>query len=659
MPVDDINAMDWRRRVLWHAAVAPILFLAATFRLYGLAENGYGRTYYAASVRSMLQSWHAVWFNAFDPAAFVSLDKPPVAIWIQALSAKVLGFSGWSVLLPQAIEGVLAVALVYAIIQRTFGRAAGLTAALLLALSPINIGVDRTNNTDSCLIVVLLIAAWIGMRAAETGSARLLVLAMAVVGIGFNVKMAAAWVLAPALVAAFCVGPAWADKRRCIGQITIAGVVLAVVSLSWSAAFDLTSPDRRPYAGSTTGNSMLELSVLHNGLARFRAQRNDTPLVTTPPGTQETRTQLWNTSPPGPLRLLRPFEAAQMAWWLPLALAGLVVGWRACGGAPDAGPRRIAMMIWGGWLVAYWLAFSFASGVFHTYYLSALGPPLAALAGIGLVSLWGTSRSAKAGSGALALLIVATAAWQWHLMFGQSNPRWQGTLFWLFGGSIGVSLLCGLIGVIASRSPNRASERSVHLLLAVGCLALLPLPIAACFTFLTGPQNPITPAVNLDNLRKPSDDRAKRWTQAVAASREKLLGYLMSQHRTERFIVAVPNALNAAPLIIATGAPVMAIGGYAGTDPILDVAGLKRRVAAEELRFVMLGGLNLTPRQSTAQADIEAWVRSAGTPVAQPLWRLGVSRPGATFQMPINGQLVTMPVPELFDLRPPGPVPSR
>ena len=126
---------DWRQHVLRHGLLAPILFLAAAFRLVGLADNGYGRSYYAAAVRGMLQCWHNVWFNAFDPAGFVSLDKPPVAIWVQALSAKLRGFSGWSVLLPQAIEGILAVGLVYAVVQRTFGRAAGLIAALLLPLA--------------------------------------------------------------------------------------------------------------------------------------------------------------------------------------------------------------------------------------------------------------------------------------------------------------------------------------------------------------------------------------------------------------------------------------------------------------------------------------------------------------------------------------------
>lgn len=641
--------------MLRHVALAPILFLAAAFRLWGLSENGWGRTYYAAAVKSMLGSWHAVWFNAFDPAGFVSLDKPPFAIWIQALSAKILGFSGWSVLLPQAIEGVLAVVLVYALVQRTFGRAAGLIAALLLALSPINIGVDRTNNTDSCLIVVLLCAAWIGLRAAETGRPRLLYLAMVLLAVGFNIKMAAAWVLTPALIAAYVRGPAWADPWRCFRQLTIAGVLLLGLSLSWSAAFDLTAPNRRPYAGSTTGNSMLELAISHNGLARFQA-----PPAASGSPTQETQAQLWNTSPAGPLRLLRPFEASQMTWWLPLALAGLVLGWRALEeGAQEA--RRIAVIVWGGWLVVYGLALSFAGGVFHTYYLSVLGPPLAALAAVGLTMGWRAWWISGRRHLLLPLMLAATGLWQTYILSGWMRSGWQphDSLRVAALAAIGVAIFASLFVALRPWLRMAIGPITSRTLLGIGCLAVLPMPIAAGFTFLTGPQNPITPAVNLSNLQKPHDDAAKRWTQAVAASREKLLGYLMSQHRTERFIVAVPNALNAAPLIIATGAPVMAIGGYAGTDPILDVAGLKRRVAAGELRFVLLGGLVLTPRQSMAQADIEAWVRLVGTPVAQPLWRLGTSRPGATFQMPINGRLVSMPVPELFDLRPPGAAAAR
>jgi 4-amino-4-deoxy-L-arabinose transferase-like glycosyltransferase len=484
--------------MLWHAPLLFPLLVAAFLRIYGLAENGYGRTYYAASVRSMLQSWHNVWFNAFDPAGFVSLDKPPVAIWVQALSVKLLGFSGWAVLLPQAIEGVLAVGLVYGLVQRTFGRTAGLIAALLMALSPINIGVDRTNNTDSCLIAVLLLATWIGIRAAQTGKTRLLCLAMALIGLGFNVKMAAAWVLAPALAMSFMLGPASADWQRTIRQFVLAGVVLVVTSLSWSAIFDLTPAGKRPYAGSTTSNSMMELAVLHNGLARFRATATTPAAGAVRP---ETTVELWDTSPPGPLRLLRPVQASQMAWWLPLALAGLVLGWRARTRAAG-NAQKIAIAIWGGWLALYWAAFSFAGGVFHTYYLSVLGPPLAALAGIGLVEGWRLWRCGGRQGLFLPAVIAATSLWQILLTTRQPRLKIEGGLAVMLALSATAAFVLSAYAVIAYVRHWNMARHTGQLLLGTSCLVLLPLPIATGLSFLSGPQNPITPVASLVYLQK-------------------------------------------------------------------------------------------------------------------------------------------------------------
>ena len=297
-------------------ALLAILAFAATLRVYDLAGLGWGRTYYAAAVRSMLGSWHCVLYNCFDPGGFVSLDKPPVAIWLQALSAKILGFSGWSVLVPQALLGTASVAMLHGLVRRVFGTAAGLLAALLLALTPISIAVDRSNNTESCLILLLLLATWAGIRAAETGRIGLLCLAMALVGLGFNVKMLAAWVLAPVLALVFLAGRRADPLTSIVAKLAIAGAVLLAISLAWIAFFDLTPASGRPYAGSTTSNTMHELVFGHNGLARFSparvGQATDTSVV-----------ELWDTSPPGPLRLLRAFQASQAAWWLPLALLGI------------------------------------------------------------------------------------------------------------------------------------------------------------------------------------------------------------------------------------------------------------------------------------------------------------------------------------------------
>src|SRR5262245_5037571 len=189
------------QKLLPRLILAVVLATAAVLRLWRLDEDGVLIPYYAAGVRSMLASWHNFFFNAFDPAGFVSLDKPPIALWLQVASAKLIGFNGLAMLLPQVAEGVIAIVMVNVLVRRSFGELAGLLAALFLALTPISVAVDRSNNTDSCLIMLLLLALWALVRALETGRAAWLLLCMASIGLAFNVKMAAALVLVPALAA--------------------------------------------------------------------------------------------------------------------------------------------------------------------------------------------------------------------------------------------------------------------------------------------------------------------------------------------------------------------------------------------------------------------------------------------------------------------------
>ena len=214
------------------AGLGGVMALGLGLRVWRLDQNGFGTEYYSAGVRSMLDSPHNFLFNSFDPAGFVSLDKPPIALWVQVASAKLLGFSSLSVLLPQALEGLASIALVYHLVARRFGAAAGLLAALFLALTPISVVIDRSSNTDSCLVTVLLLAAWALSVAAERGSGPLLVLAMALVGIGFNVKMLAAVVVLPSFALVYFAG-APLDWRRRLAHLAVGGAVVTAVSLSW------------------------------------------------------------------------------------------------------------------------------------------------------------------------------------------------------------------------------------------------------------------------------------------------------------------------------------------------------------------------------------------------------------------------------------------
>ncbi len=195
-------------------ALFAILLVAAVLRLWRLGQNGWGNEYYTAGVRSMMTGWSNFLYNSFDPAGFVSIDKPPVALWMQVISAKIFGFHGLTVLLPQALEGMISVWIIYQIVQRHYGRWAGLLASLFLAITPVSVAIDRSSNTDSCLVLVLVLAAWALIRAAESGSRGFLLLSIAIIGIGFNVKMLAAYVVLPGFVLVYFLAAPITMRRR-------------------------------------------------------------------------------------------------------------------------------------------------------------------------------------------------------------------------------------------------------------------------------------------------------------------------------------------------------------------------------------------------------------------------------------------------------------
>jgi MYXO-CTERM domain-containing protein len=566
------------RRRLEGAALAVVLLIAAVLRLWRLEDNGFGTEYYAAGVRSMLQGSWLFFYNAFDPAGFVSLDKPPLAFWIQTVFASVLGYDGWTIHLPQALAGVGSVAILYRLVRRPFGAAAGTIAALLLAVTPVAVAVDRSNNTDSWLVFFLLLAATLAMR----GRGLAFVLAMALLGLAFNVKMLAALVCGPALVATYLVVAPF-DWRRHLRWLSAGAATLVVVSLSWAVAFDLTPKDSRPYAGSSIGNSMLELIVMHNGLERF--VRNQPVNVPAPVPAAAPPIRLYDSVPMGPLRLAEPMLAGQFSWMLPAAVLGAIFAWRR---------RRAAVVLWGTWALAYGIVYSAAGGIFHIYYLATLAPPLAALGAIGCIELW------RRGSRHLAIGLAATALWQGYL--AGMSLGWTAT--WI--GFPIVGLLAGVAVLWRDKRPPAL----------IGGVALLVLPVAWAMSAIFSPGSLTLPSASLprwlglDDGRGPALSRTFRHLSDDPKLREFLLG-----HRgNSRFLVATPTAVLAAPIIVRTGLPVLAAGGFSGTDPILTTDALASMAARGEFRYALVNNRG-------RQGAFARWVRANGTAVDPALWR--------------------------------------
>lgn len=249
-------------------ALTLILILSAVLNFVNIGLEGYGNSYYAAGVKSMTMSFKNFFFVAFDPAGYVTIDKPPLGFWLQAISAKIFGFSGWSILLPQAIAGVIAVWVLYRIVKRSFGSTAALISALCLSITPVFVAVSRNNTVDNLLVMTLLFACWALSIAAEKGKMKYVIISLALVGVGFNIKMLQAYMVIPAIYIVYLLCSTVSFKKRLV-HLFIGTLVLVLVSFSWATVVDLVPASSRPYVGSSSNNSEIELIVGHNGVERL------------------------------------------------------------------------------------------------------------------------------------------------------------------------------------------------------------------------------------------------------------------------------------------------------------------------------------------------------------------------------------------------------
>jgi len=245
-----------------------LLIGTAAFYLWNLSASGWANSFYAAAVQAGTQNWTAFFFGSLDSANAITVDKPPASLWAMALSGRIFGFSSWSMLAPQALMAVGAVALLWATVRRVAGPAAGLLAGAVLALTPVAVMMFKFNNPDALLVLLMVAAAWATTHAVEKASTRWLVLAGVFIGFGFLTKMLQAFLVVPGLAAAYLWAAPTALWHR-IRQLLAAGVAIVVSAGWWLVAVALWPVDSRPYIGGSTDNSPLELAFGYNGLGRI------------------------------------------------------------------------------------------------------------------------------------------------------------------------------------------------------------------------------------------------------------------------------------------------------------------------------------------------------------------------------------------------------
>jgi 4-amino-4-deoxy-L-arabinose transferase-like glycosyltransferase len=404
---------------------ALIALLAATAVLYiwGLGASGWANSFYSAAVQAGTKSWKAFFFGSSDAAGSITVDKPPAALWVMELSARMFGVNAWSILVPQALEGVAAVGLLYATVKRWFGAAAGLLAGAVLALTPVAVLMFRFNNPDALLTLVLVGAAYAVTRALESGRTAWLVTAGALVGVGFLTKMLQALVVVPAFALAYLIaGPPRLGRR--LWQLTLAGVALVVSSFWWVVVVMAIPAADRPYIGGSQNNSLWNLIFGYNGIGRVTG--NETGSVVG--GGAARGGSQW-----GPTGLTRLFNASfggQASWLIPAALVLLAGGLAFTLRARRTDRTRAALIVWGGWLIVTGLVFSLSKGIIHPYYTVALAPAIGATIAIGAAAMW-QRRSSWMARAVLAVAVAAGCIWSYVLL--RRTPTW---LPWLRDGEL-------------------------------------------------------------------------------------------------------------------------------------------------------------------------------------------------------------------------------
>jgi 4-amino-4-deoxy-L-arabinose transferase-like glycosyltransferase len=640
---------------------ALLLLLAATAALYvwDLGASGWANSYYSAAVQAGAHSWKAFLFGSSDASNFITVDKTPAFLWPMELTARVFGVNAWSILVPQALEGVAAVGLLYAAVRRWFGAAAGLLAGTVLALTPVAALMFRFNNPDALLTLTMVAAAWAMTRALDDARTRWLVLSGACIGFGFLAKELQVLLAVPALGLVYLVaGPPRLGRR--IMQLVAFCASIMLAAGWWVAIVVLTPAGSRPYIGGSQNNSFWNVLFGYNGFGRLSG--NETGSVG---GQAGNGGPSWG--PTGWTRMFNSQFGTQISWLLPAALVLLVGALVWSARRPRTDRCRAAMILWGGWLLVTGVAFSLGKGIIHEYYTIALAPAIGAIVGIAATAMW-RHRAQLLPRATLAVALGVTAWWTGELL--DRAPSWYPSLHWplVVGGFVLAFLL--LVGASQWRGP---------IAFALGTAALvagLAAPAAATLTTvgtphtgaipLAGPSttngggfgrpggfagrngfnrglprflfgggngggfNPFGGGNNAGNGTGTSNGfpsffggngGGRRFFGGGGRGGGGLLdagtppaavtSLLQSGKAGHRWAAATVGANNAAGYQLASGEPIMAIGGFNGSDPAPTLAQFEAYVRSGAVHYYIDSGGAFGPALGArgTSSDITSWVR--------------------------------------------------
>lgn len=621
-----------------------ILVLSVVLNFTNLSIEGYANTFYAAGVKSMFMNLKNFFFASFDPAGFVTIDKPPLGFWLQTISAKIFGFSGFSIILPQAIAGVLSILIIYCLVKKYFGTLAGLISALCLAVTPITVAAGRNNTIDNLLLITSLLACLLILKASENGKFKFLVLSMICIGIGFNIKMVEAYMVAPAVYLTYLLSSNIRLKKRII-HLILGTIILMIVSFSWAVIVDSIPSANRPFIGSSTNNTVMELIIGHNGLQRvglntnFNFNKNDRRQIGNGSNNMQQNERadrfnnrinnnaygtMRNSSNPGILRLFSNNNMSdQIGWMLPFAIVGilsLILSQKVK--LPFNNGEKLSLVLWITWLLTEFIYFSFVRNITHTYYLTTMAPSIAALCGIGLSNMWNLYKSKGRSSWLLSLALIINAVVEIRILSYNYNINIGYKIVMLITAilSAGAFMVLTINNIFILRNNENKYLFIGKSAAVVGVIGILTAPVVWSFTPMFYSMNGSSPSAGLELVR------SNQGRNNDSQNYSKLIKFLEGNRKDEKYLVAVPSATSyGSELILKTGEPVMAIGGFSGSDKIITVDEFKQLVDKGEVRYAIVNssGNNRNNNMfmgNNSNSTLMDWIKKNGKVVSKDKW---------------------------------------
>ena len=561
----------------WHRlGFIALLIITAVLYLWGLDKSGDGNEFYAAAVQAGTQSWKAFFFGSSDASNFITVDKPPASLWVMELSGRIFGFNSWSMLAPQALEGVAAVALVAMTVKRWFGAAAGLIGGALFATVPAAVLMFRFNNPDALLVLLLVASAYCVTRALEKASGRWLALAGLAIGFAFLTKMMQAFLVVPGFALVYMIAAPTTLWRR-IKHLLVSGAVM-VASLGWWVAIvELWPASSRPYIGGSTDNSILNLIFGYNGLGRVLGNTGGSS------GGGGGGGQGGNFSgTTGALRLFNSLMGAQASWLLPAAVIGLLAGIALRGRAPRTDRTRAALLLWGSWLFVTAAVFSYGKGTIHTYYTVALAPAIGALLVISGRQLWDARHLVFARITGAAM-IATTGIWSYQLI-GREN--------WNLGLRTVVALgtIVAVLAIAFAPYATKVWRKVLLPALATGMVLSLSGTVAYAAVTSSTAHTGSVPAAGPSGSGMGGGRMGGGMGGGGTSTSAALVRLLQADASKYRWVAAVSSSQSQAGLQLTSGDPVMSMGGFTGSDNAITLAQFEKYVANGDIHYYVASG---------------------------------------------------------------------